>query len=185
MNIKPHLILAGVICLLLISVSAQDKAQDCPKPKTSSQSLTGTISVKDHKPIEIVGKAVFTLTAMNADDSLEGILTFTLSDKGRQTIAQVIQKPLTEIPAAISAKEVVGQFQKQTECPVLQLDFPSMELEAAGARVKLERFTLNLKESDDGVTIYLCTIARQIKRGFGHHSVRRVNERLNCDVKKN
>lgn len=180
MTINPHLIFTGIICLLSVSVFAQDKAKECPKPTTEGKNLSAIILIKNQAPVEMVGKASFTLTAMNADDSLEGIFNFTLPDKERQKIAQALQKILNDIPVVVSMKGVIGQFHKQTECPVLQLDFPAMEMEMGEAKVKLGRFTLNLKEMDDGVTIYLCTIARQINNGLGHHPVRRVNERLNC-----
>lgn len=181
MDIKPHPIFMVIICLLLVSVSAQDEAKKCPKPTTETKQLSATIRIQDQSPMKIVGEASFTLTAMNSDDSLAGIFNFALPDKERQKIAQAMRKNLNDIPAVISLKDVIAQFHKGTECPVLQLDFVAMEIEIAGEKVKLRRFTLNLKEADDSIMIYVCKVARLMNVPTGAKSpIRRVNERLNC-----
>ncbi|MBL8206154.1 MAG: hypothetical protein JNM09_18105 [Blastocatellia bacterium] len=186
MKTKPHLVLASVVCLLLSLVFAQDKPRQCPKPTTESKKLSAKILIKNQTPIEIVGQATVTITALNTDDSLEGIFTYTLSNEEQVKIAQALNKRLDDIPSVIHQKEVIGQFHKLTECPVLQLDFPGMELEIAGVRVRLDGFTLTLKETDKGPVILLCTLARRLNRGLDTRGPRsrHFKELVNCQENK-
>lgn len=185
MNTKPHLRLVGLICLLFVLASAQEKPKKCHPAITDSKKLTGTIRVNDRETIEIVGKATYTVTALNSDESLAGTFVFVFAETGRQKIAQAMNKELSEIPASIDQQEVIAQFAKLTECPVLQFDLPAMVLEIAGAKMQLKRFTLNLKESDDEPTLILCTLARQITGGIGRRLNRQaLNQRLNCQEEK-
>lgn len=181
MNIKPPIILTSLFCFLLISASAQEKPKKCRPAITDSKKLIGTIKLNDREAIEIVGKATYTITAFNSDESLEGTFIFAIADVERQQIARAMNKELIEIPSTISKQEVIAQFAKLSECPRLEFDFPTMELEISGAKMQVKRGLLNLKETDNEPTLTLCIIARQIKGGLSPRRNRRaLYARLNC-----
>lgn len=187
MNTKPQLILISLICFLLISASAQEKPKKCYPATTNSKTLIGTIQLNERETIEIIGKATYTVTDLYSDLSVVGTLVLTLSDVERQKIARAMNRVLNEIPPVISQQKVLGQFHKLTECPVLQFDFSAMELEIAGEKMQLKRFTLNLQEGSGRAMPYFCTIARQLKNGLPMHVHRfydRIKAAIDCQIEK-
>lgn len=185
MTTKPHLILISLLCILLVSTIAQEQPKKCRKAITDSKKLIGTLKLKERDAIEIVGQATYTITALNSDESLVGTFVFTLAEAERQKIAQAVNKELRNVPLTFSQQEVVGQFHKLTECPVLKFDFPAIELEVAGAKMRWQRFTLNLKEDDNLPTLMLCTLARRISNGLDRRfNLRSFNQRLTCQPEK-
>jgi hypothetical protein len=103
-----------------------------------------------------------------------------LPDDARAKIAQITGKPLAQVPASITQQDVVGQFQKLTECPVVHIDFAAMDVMVAGAKLHFNRFVLDIKEGEHDISIYVCTIAKQINKGLPRRGpIRRINEILN------
>ncbi len=168
------------LCLFAIGISAQAQAKK-PKPYTTAAKMVVTkLKVSDGESFDVRGKATFTLTAANNDDSLAGTIIYTLPEDARAKIAQITGKPVAQIPATITQTDVVGQFQKLTECPVVNIDFPAMDLMVHGAKIHFNRFVMSMKEGEHEVSIYICTIARQISKGLPRRGpIRRVNEILN------
>ena len=120
------------------------------------------------------------MTAANSDDSLAGIITYTLSEEARNKIAQIKSIPVAKVPSTVTQKDVVGNFQKLTECPVVHLDFPPMDLIVEGVNLHFNRFVLDVKEGSHPITAYICTIARQINAGLPRRGpIRRINEVIN------
>src|SRR5678810_562209 len=70
---------------------------------------------------DVRGKATFTVTAANSDDTLAGTFTYVIPDEARQKIAQLTGKQLTAVPSTFTVKDVVASFQKQTACPVVHI----------------------------------------------------------------
>lgn len=181
MNTKPPLILISIFCFLLVPSFAQEKPKKCQLATTDSKKLIGTIKLNEQETIEIIGKATYTVTALNSDESLVGTLFFALADAERQKIAQAMNKELSDVPMIIREHEAIGQFHKLTECPRLQFDFPAMDLEIAGAKMQLKPFILNLKKDDDLPTFVLCKRAWRIANGLDRRADgRRLNRILNC-----
>ncbi len=169
------------LCLFIVGVGAQAQAKKKAVPYITAPKLVVTkLKVSDGESFDVRGKATFTLTAANNDDSLAGTITYVLPDDARAKIAQITGKPLAQIPQSITQTDVVGQFQKLTECPVVNLDFPAMDLMVNGAKVHFNRFVLSMKEGEHDVSIYVCTIARQIGKGLPRRGpIRRINEIIN------
>ncbi|MDX2031469.1 MAG: hypothetical protein SF339_12410 [Blastocatellia bacterium] len=111
---------------------------------------------------EIKGSATFTVTAANDNDTVTGIFVYALPDEARQRLAQFTGKPLTEIPASVTLKEIIAGFQKGTGCPIVHLEIPDLEMDVAGAAVKFNRVVLNVPETTEEMTKLFCTWARQI-----------------------
>ncbi|HEX4946094.1 MAG TPA: hypothetical protein VFZ34_05505 [Blastocatellia bacterium] len=169
------------LCLFLVGVSVQAQAKKKGNSYTTQAKLVVTkLKVSEGETFDVRGKATFTLVAANSDDSLAGTITYTLPEDARAKIAQITGKPLAQIPQSITQTDVVGQFQKLTACPVVNIDFPAMDVMVAGAKVHFNRFVLSIKEGEHEVALYVCTIARQINNGLPRRGpIRRINEILN------
>lgn len=178
-NVTLKVFLLG-LCLFVVSVSAQAQNKKGKSYTTAAKLVVTKLKVSDGESFDVRGKASFTLTAANSDDSLAGTITYTLPEDARAKIAQVTGKPLAQIPQSISQTDVVGNFQKMTECPVVHIDFPAMDVMVQGAKIHFNRFVLDIKEGEHDISIYVCTIARQIKNGLPRRGpIRRINEILN------
>jgi len=108
------------------------------------------------------GKAAFTVTAANDNDTVTGTLVYTIPDEARQKIAQLSAKPLAAIPASVTKKDVVAGFQSGTACPVVILEIGATELELAGMKLRFNRITLDVIETADQVPQHFCAWTRQI-----------------------
>jgi hypothetical protein len=108
------------------------------------------------------GRASFTVTKANDDDTITGIFVFTISDDARQKLAELSDYDLEEIPAKFSREDVTARFQKGTSCPTLHLEIPSVEMEAAGTTMRFERIVLDIAETQQQMSQYFCAWSRQI-----------------------
>ncbi len=111
---------------------------------------------------EVRGRATFTLTAANDNDTVAGTLVYAIPAESRQALAQATGKALNSIPASVTQKNVVASFQKGTACPVVQLETRALELEVAGAKLQFNRIVLEVTETADEVPQHFCAWARQI-----------------------
>ena len=171
------------LCLFVVGISAQAQAKKKAVPYITAPKMVVTkLKVSDGESLDVRGKATFTLTAANNDDSLAGTITYVLPEDVRAKIAQITGKPLAQIPQSITQADVVGQFQKLTDCPVINLDFPAMDLMVHGAKIHFNRFVMSMKEGEHEVSLYVCVIAKQINAGRPRRGpIRRINEILNGD----
>ena len=167
---KTGCVMMSVLCLLAcaIPVAAQKKAtaqerptirENTKKPQTISTTpkvLAGKLQTSDGKTLELRGQAVFTITTINADDSLTGALVYLIPDKDRQRASEKLGKPLTAIPASVMSKEISASFEKDTHCPEIHFAFAPIELEIAGTKLHLDRFSLTLDESPQELSKLFC-----------------------------
>jgi hypothetical protein len=169
------------ICLLVLGLAAQAQVKKKGETITTAPKLVVTkLKVSEGETFEVRGKATFTLTAANADDSLAGTLVYTLPEDARAKIAQITGKPLAQVPASVTQTDVVAQFQKLTECPVIHLDFSAMDVVVLGAKVHFNRFVLDISDQGKPIHMMVCKIAEQIKRGLPRRGpIRRINEIIN------
>ncbi len=134
--------------------------------------LPREVAIAGQKPsAEIRGEARFTIAAANDNDTVAGIFEYALADEARQRIAQLAGKPLAEIPAAVTLKEITAGFQKNTGCPVVHLEITALEMDVAGVPVRFARAVVDVPELREGpeaqqeMTKLFCTWARQINAG--------------------
>jgi hypothetical protein len=140
---------------------------------------------------DVRGKATFTVTAANSDDTLAGIFTYVIPDEARQKIAQLTGKQLTAVPSTFTVKDVVASFQKQTACPVVHIEVGPMEMDAAGAKVKFARKvvldisgvepgSIEKPTPDQEMAMVFCVWTKQINSaGIRRGPIRRMNELIN------
>jgi len=140
---------------------------------------------------DVRGKATFTVTAANSDDTLAGTFTYVIPDEARQKIAQLTGKQLTAVPSTFTVKDVVASFQKQTACPVVHIEVGPMEMDAAGAKVKfarkvvldisgMEPGSIEKPTPDQEMAMVFCVWTKQINNaGIRRGPIRRMNELIN------
>lgn len=147
---------------------------------TPAKLVISKIKVSEGDAYEVRGKAVLTLTSANSDDSVTGVLSYALPDDARQKIATMTGKPLTQIPASVSIKDVVGRFQPATACPVVHLEFSNTQVDIAGVKAVFSRFVLDINESTKEQDMLFCAWAKQINRGMSRRGIiRRINVLIN------
>ncbi|MEP7271348.1 MAG: hypothetical protein ABI882_07570 [Acidobacteriota bacterium] len=142
---------------------------------------------------EVRGKATFTVTAANSDDSLAGTLVYAIPDDARQKIAALAGKQVSAVPSSLTVKDVVASFQKGTSCPVVHLEVGPLEIDAVGAKVRftrkvvldipgLEPGTLEKPTPAQEMAMQFCVWTKQINNGGIRRGViRRINELINGD----
>jgi len=178
------------LCLLAASVSVAAQQQQKKKPETIStpaKLVVTKLKVSEGEAYEVRGKAVFTLAAANSDDTVAGTLVYTIPDEARQKIAQITGKPLSAIPASVTAKDVVAEFQKATACPTVHLEFKPMDVDIAGVKNHFNRFVLDIDEKQPGASkgtqdlaTLFCVWTRQINAGQQRRGIiRTMNQILN------
>ncbi len=168
-------------CLIITAVAAQ--AQDKKKGETivtAPKLVIAKLKVSEGEAVDVRGKVTFTLTSANSDSSLAGTISYALPEDVRQKIAQISGKPLAQVPATVTQADVVGEFQKLTECPVVHIEFKPMDLMVAGAKVHFNRFAVDISENGKEINLMVCTIARQITKAMPYRGpVRRINQIIN------
>jgi hypothetical protein len=108
------------------------------------------------------GRASFTVTKAEYDDTITGIYVFTISDDARQRLAEFSDSDLEEIPAKFSREDVTARFQKGTYCPTLHLEIPAVEIEAVGTTMRFDRIVLDIGETQQKMSQLFCAWSRQI-----------------------
>lgn len=189
MNTKIFRATLTLLCLLAfgLTASAQDKVG---KPETISlipKMVISKIKVGEGDAFDVRGKVTFTFTAANSDDSLVGTMVYTVPDDARQKIASMTGKPLAQVPASVTTKDVVLLFQKATSCPVIHFEFSPMDLDIAGVKSHFNRFVLDLNddlkglnEAQQGMVKIFCKFAEQINVGRQRRGlIARINAIIN------
>ncbi len=134
-----------------------------PAPYTTAPKLAvAKLKSGESNVYDVRGKAAFTVTAANDNDTVAGTLVYTIPDEARQKIAQLSAKPLASIPASVTKKDVVAGFQSGTACPVVILEIGATELELAGMKLSFNRITLDVIETAGQVPQHFCAWTRQI-----------------------
>jgi hypothetical protein len=150
MHVKllPSLMIALLAATLSLGAFAQT-----PKPVayTTAPKLTiAKLKSGETDVYDVRGKATYTVTAANSDDTLAGVMNYTIPDDARQKIATLTGKPLGSVPSTITRKDVVAGFQKGTGGPVIHLEIGSMDVDVAGAKLYFNRITLDINGRDSG-----------------------------------
>ncbi len=164
MNWKISSATSAFACLLFASLDVFAQSNP-PKPvvyTTPSKLAVAKLRSGDSSVYDVRGKAAFTITAANGNDTVAGTLVYTIPDDARQKIAQIAGKPLKSIPTSVTKKDVIAGFQSDTACPVIHLEISALELDAAGAKLQFSRVTLDIIETSADVPQHFCAWTRQI-----------------------
>lgn len=140
-------------CLVAIPILtfAQEKVR-----KTETISTTSKITLAKLNATEIKGTAIYTLASANYDGTLIGNLVYNLPALERQKIAQVLNKPLAEIPASLAANNLTAKLEKNTHCPEIHLEFTELNFDVAGTKLQIGHFVLKLIETPQKLSHALC-----------------------------
>lgn len=182
MNTKTYRMLLTLACLLAISLTAfaQQKAKKPETISTVTKLVITKIKISEGDAYEVRGKATFTLTGANSDDSMAGTLLYTVPDDARQKVAQLTGKSLETIPSSVTVKDVIVNFQKATACPTVHLEFAPMDVDIAGAKTHFNRFVLDINEGTQELPLLFCVWTKQINNGRARRGViNRINQILN------
>jgi len=155
-------LVAGVVSLAQSSVRSNAQSAKPVIYTTTPKLAIAKLKSGESNLYDVRGKAAFTVTAANDNDTVAGTLVYTIPDDARQKIAQLSAKPLASIPASVAKKDVIAGFQSGTACPVVNLEIGATELEVAGVKLRFNRITLDVIETADQVPQHFCAWTRQI-----------------------
>lgn len=150
---------------LSISLQAQEQ-----RPQTISsvpREVMLEVNVDGDKKLGLNGKAIFTPTEGNSDDTLTGVLVYEISDDSRRLLAKQSNKLLTEILNNVTVKEVIAQFERHAKCPELRFEFSEVTIAVAGSAGRAKRFKLIFPETEQELSKLLCQWARRVESGRG------------------
>lgn len=193
LKMKNKLSMSLFVCAALLALNAIAFGQQpvTPKPVAfviSKNLAVGKLNQGGTDVYDVRGKLSFTVTAANSDDTVAGTVTYTIPDDARQKIAELGGKPLAQVPSNITKKDVVANFQKGTEPPVIHLELTGLELDVAGVKTRLSRVVLDVNARMNENTQYtkeemeaLFTVwARQILNGRSRRGpIARMNKVIN------
>ena len=158
--------LALLVCLLALPAIAQQKVR-----KTETISATSKFTLAQVNTLDIKGTALYTLALAAEDGTLTGNLVYNLPALERQKIAQALSKPLTEIPATLTANTLTAKLVKNTHCPEIHLEFAELDLEIAGTKLHLNRFVLSLPETPQKLSRALCIWTERTNKGVANKGI--------------
>lgn len=172
MHIKKISAIFLTLCFFVFTVAAQAQDKKGETITLGPKLVISKLKVGEGEAYEVRGKASFTFTAANSDDSISGTITYSLPEDARAKIAQMTGKAVAQVPASITRKDVVATFQKATECPVVHLEFTPLDVNIAGVNAHFNRFVLDVEQSG-GHEIHnlVCIWARQINTGRARRGI--------------
>lgn len=139
---------------------------------TSAKALTTKMSIANGGEIEISGKLIYTVTKINHNDSLEGKLTYIVSEKSFQDIARLLGKSIIGDEIKLSFDRVSALPQKSADCQVISLEFKqqlhSARVSGDAATILFNSFLLDIKTDDQKeLDRLLCEWVKRIQAGRG------------------
>ena len=182
MNTRTFSAILTLVCLLALSVTAvaQQKAKKPETISTVTKLVVSKLKISEGEAFDVKGKATFTLVAANSDDSVTGTITYVVPEDARQKVAQLAGKPIAEVPATVTVKDVTANFQKATACPTVHLEFSPMDVKIAGVNSHFNRFVLDINEGAPELAKLFCVWTKQINAGRPRRGViTRMNVILN------
>src|SRR5262245_19081115 len=128
---------------------AAPEAPATPKPVvyTTSPKLT-VAKIGEGEGYDVRGKISFTIQAANSDDTIAGVVSYTIPDDARQKIAAITSKSLGSVPSSITRKDSVAEFEKMTAPPIIKLVIKPLEVDVVGAKMRFNRVTLDIPAHD-------------------------------------
>jgi len=153
------------LCLIAVCPIGQGQGQELkPVVFTSApRPVTARVSMDEKEQnLKVHGKAAFTITTANDDDTVTGTVVFTIDQDARQAIAELTGNDLKSTPASYSRKNVIAHFRKGTACPVIALEISKIELDLGGATACLDRISPVINESPEQISLLFCSWTRQI-----------------------
>ncbi|MBI1761661.1 MAG: hypothetical protein HYR56_09525, partial [Acidobacteria bacterium] len=117
-----------------------------------------------------------------------GTVTYQIPDDARQRISALTGKALAQVPTSVTKKDIVAQFQKATEPPIIHLELTGLEVDVMGAKLKFTRVVLdinarpseNSKYTKEEMEALFTNWAKQINAGRPRRGIiARMNRAIN------
>ena len=158
-----QLVLSSALCLLAICLKSNGQELKPVVFSTAARATTARVLVDEKEQnLKVHGKAAFTVTSANDDDTITGTVVFTIDDDARQIIAELTGSDLKSTPLSYFRKNVIAHFRKGTACPVIALEISKIELDLGGVTACLERISPLINESPEQISLLFCAWTRQI-----------------------
>jgi hypothetical protein len=158
MNTKLLTAIFTFLCLLGATTDINAQAPGVtPKPvafATTPKMTIAKLKNGEQDVYEVRGKASFTVTAANSDDTIAGTFNYTIPDDARQKIASISGKPLNTIPSNLTRKDTLAYFQEGTAAPVIHLELKPMEFDVSGVKLAINRVVLDINGRDSTSAYY-------------------------------
>lgn len=129
---------------------------------TAPKLVEAKLKLADGSNSTVRGRATLTVVQANQDDSLTGTLVYLLPVEARQKIAQSSGRKLTEVPAAITQKDLTANFHRGTSCPLVKLRVSAKDTEVGKTTLHFDNVALEISEKPDQVNQLFCSWTRQI-----------------------
>jgi hypothetical protein len=181
---------AKIALIFLIGVAAAYAQPGRPRPVvfTTAPKLTvAKLETGGAEAYDVRGKLSFTVTAANSDDTVTGVINYTVPDEARRKITALTGKPLGDVPSSIMRRGAIAAFQKMTAAPIIHLEIRPMDVDVAGAKMRFNRIVLDInarqssdtKFTNDEMESLFTSWARQISAGrFRRGVIAMINRRI-------
>jgi len=167
MNSKTYV---KIVIIFVLAISAcpswaQEKAKEPERLVTETKSVAAKIKVGQSEIAEVSGEATYTIEAANSDDSFAGTFVYNIPEDTRQKLAKVAGKSLSDIPSKFEQKDVIAEFERNTKCPDLRLEFPKPKIKCSGIEIHFDCFVLILPDTAQEVSKLMCHFAQRVFSG--------------------
>lgn len=164
----------AITLMFLAAVVYAQSAKPRPVVFTTTPKLTvAKLQTGEPEAYDVRGKLSFTVTAANTDDTVTGVINYTIPDDARRKIAALTGKPLGDVPSSITHKGAIAVFQKMTTTPIIHLQISPITVDIAGAKMRFNRIVVDInaretsgaKFTNDEMEALFTSWARQISAG--------------------
>lgn len=129
---------------------------------TAPKIIKSQLKLAGGEKLILTGNAAVTITRANEDDSMTGVLVYTLTDEERRKIADRSGQALREIPANTIQRNLTVNFQRNTACPLIKVRVAINEVDFIGAKLSFDNLVLDIFQSQGQLNQLLCSWTRQI-----------------------
>jgi hypothetical protein len=152
-----------VLCLLAACLMSSGQELKPLVFTTTPRQITARITTGEQEQnLKLPGKASFSITSANKDDTVTGTVVLTIANDARRIIAELTGNDLELTPSSYSKKNIIAHFRKGTACPEISLEISKIEMDLGGVTACLDRFSPVIKESPEQISLLFCSWARQI-----------------------
>lgn len=164
MNWKFASAILVIVCWLNAGLANIEQASQPVIFTTAPKIIKSQLKLADGANLHLIGSAALTITRANEDDSMTGVLVYTLTDEERHKIADRSGKALSEIPANTIQRNLTVNFQRNTACPLIKVKVAINEVDFIDTKTKLsfDNLVLDIFESQGQLNQLFCSWTRQI-----------------------
>lgn len=161
----------GILLFALMTAHGFEPAVVCSyiskvKPATgfptTPKNVNAKLKLADGTGFFVSGRATYTVSQANENDTVTGTLVFDLPAEARKKIAQASNRSLNSVLTIVSVDELTASFQRGTACPQIRLLLAAKTVQIADAQLSFDRVVLNINETPEQMNQLFCSWTRQI-----------------------